>query len=274
MKTKEDRFRIVCLVCLWIGLVLTPLTGQCFYNPNSGRWLSRDPNNSHGSAPQFIADQALPKSADHVRSSGEDPYTFSVNDPIDAVDILGLVKWTPNHKVGDIRIPSHGGGEWVHADVLEGATDKGRAIQFWKSGTGDYWCHGFTFDGSIALEGPFSPFGVGDPWGDSVSKILEDDGWVHTCCGMAKTKDIVVFYSSGKIVHSAKVMTVDSRDGEFNEYGSWVVAKDDSYGPLRFFTFAQESQEYEANYKCFSKPPHLVGCCPMKGEHEIPPSAP
>ena len=121
-----------------------------------------------------------------------------------------------------------------------------------------------------------SPFGwagekPGENWVDSVSRILEDDGWVHICCGMAKTKDIVVFYDSGKIAHSAKIMTIDSRGGEVNEYGSWVMAKDDSYGPIRPFSFAQEVQEYHAKYKCFAKPPILTGCCPIKGEHEISP---
>jgi len=63
MKTKEDRFRIVCLVCLWIGLVLTPLTGQCFYNPNSGRWLSRDPAGEGGGANvnAFVSNDAVNK---------------------------------------------------------------------------------------------------------------------------------------------------------------------------------------------------------------------
>lgn len=44
------KFKYVGVFCLLLGLgvVLIPGTGQCFYNPNSGRWLSRDPAGEKG----------------------------------------------------------------------------------------------------------------------------------------------------------------------------------------------------------------------------------
>jgi hypothetical protein len=78
MKTKEDRFKTMCLVCIWVGLVLTPLTGQCFYNPNTGKWLSRDPVEESG---------------------GDNLYVFCGGDSVGEWDILGQ-KWTVTRNGG------------------------------------------------------------------------------------------------------------------------------------------------------------------------------
>ncbi len=44
MKTQATQFARLHIIypLLWIGLLLIPSAGQCFYNPNSGKWLSRD----------------------------------------------------------------------------------------------------------------------------------------------------------------------------------------------------------------------------------------
>jgi hypothetical protein len=59
-------------VGLMLGLLtifLNPQVGQCFYNPSSGKWLSRDPVEEKG---------------------GQNIYVFAENNPIAHSDFLGL----------------------------------------------------------------------------------------------------------------------------------------------------------------------------------------
>lgn len=74
MKTHRTHFKNLGLVCFLAGLgvLLIPRMGQCFYNPNSGKWLSRDPIEESG---------------------GENLYLFCGNDSLGEWDILGR-KWT------------------------------------------------------------------------------------------------------------------------------------------------------------------------------------
>jgi hypothetical protein len=51
-------------------VVLMPFTAQCYYNASTGRWLSRDPLGERG---------------------GPTAYRFIANDPVNDVDILGLL---------------------------------------------------------------------------------------------------------------------------------------------------------------------------------------
>jgi RHS repeat-associated protein len=57
---------------LALGLLLaTAVPGKCFYNPNTGKWLSRDPTWEHG---------------------GSSLYLFAGNRPTTSVDYLGLLE--------------------------------------------------------------------------------------------------------------------------------------------------------------------------------------
>src|ERR1051326_2773099 len=115
----------------------------------------------------------------------------------------------------------------MKVDILQGATDKGRAIQFWKSQTtSDYWCHGWTFDGYNAAGGAFSPFGYEDyelgVFHDSVTPILQDEGWTRICCSQAKKGDIIAYYHGffREIVHSGKILRIATdSSGTINEIG-------------------------------------------------------
>jgi hypothetical protein len=64
--TTNYTIRILALA----SLLLLPSTAQCFYNPSTGRWISRDPIGEKG---------------------GFSLYAFGQNDPQDQVDALGLV---------------------------------------------------------------------------------------------------------------------------------------------------------------------------------------
>ena len=126
-------------------------SARAFYNPQTGRWLSRDPSAILGTASRLSSRRTWLEGG----NADQTAYAISGNDVVNTMDVLGLVRWTPNKKVADYHVVSRSGGGWVDADVLEGATDKGRPIQFWKSiTTSDYWCHGYTFDGDDAPGGP------------------------------------------------------------------------------------------------------------------------
>jgi RHS repeat-associated protein len=59
---------------------------QAFYNPSSGRWLSRDPIGEEGfEALGFESSSLVEKLFKHPN-----PYLFCANNPITAIDILGL----------------------------------------------------------------------------------------------------------------------------------------------------------------------------------------
>ena len=70
MKTRATQFKNVDLIPFVLGicLTLTPLSGQCFYNPTTGRWLSRDPIGERG---------------------GKNLYEFALNYPVGRIDALG-----------------------------------------------------------------------------------------------------------------------------------------------------------------------------------------
>lgn len=74
MKRRKLRLNNSSLLCLLVGLclVLVPSTGQCFYNPNSGKWLSRDPIGEKG---------------------GKNLFVFVSNRPQGTTDALGLAGW-------------------------------------------------------------------------------------------------------------------------------------------------------------------------------------
>jgi uncharacterized protein RhaS with RHS repeats len=68
---KSTRHVILMFFCA----LLFPVIGQCFYNPSTGKWLSRDPIEEQG---------------------GANLYQFVFNAPIAAVDFVGLAIKTRN----------------------------------------------------------------------------------------------------------------------------------------------------------------------------------
>jgi Peptidase M76 family len=70
MKTSRMRRATAASFAL-IAWLLLPKTGNCFYNPSTGRWLNRDP----------VGEKA-----------GHNLYTFLRNKPASSVDLLGLME--------------------------------------------------------------------------------------------------------------------------------------------------------------------------------------
>jgi len=58
------------LLAILLGMLALPFPTQAFYNPTTGRWLSRDP----------IAERG-----------GSHLYGFAANDPVNNLDVLGLI---------------------------------------------------------------------------------------------------------------------------------------------------------------------------------------
>jgi RHS repeat-associated protein len=71
---------ILASVCL----LLIPLSAHCFYNPSTGRWLSRDPIAEKGAVASFRIDTK------RTRIGIGNPYQFVRNNPVSTCDVLGL----------------------------------------------------------------------------------------------------------------------------------------------------------------------------------------
>ena len=78
---------------LLIAWLLLPQTAHCFYNPSTGRWLSRDP----------VAEKG-----------GKNLYAFVANSPVSSVDPLGLRPPTgsgamgPGDRLLDVQVQKRG----------------------------------------------------------------------------------------------------------------------------------------------------------------------
>lgn len=122
MNTRLKHLKTVSLICplLCLGLFLTPHKGQCFYNPNSGKWLSRDPVEEGEGGPAL--------------------YGFVANKPVTDVDYLGEFTIDPSAKTIGLAkceiaiLYGHGSGlrrnhwRWTFADA---GCNAGAAVMCW-----------------------------------------------------------------------------------------------------------------------------------------------
>ncbi len=91
MKTK------LVVILLLVGVFLGR-EAQAFYNPNTGRWLNRDPIDEAGFELGFIKQSILPADDEQGIASEPtaaqpiqgNPYCFLSNEPVSAFDALGL----------------------------------------------------------------------------------------------------------------------------------------------------------------------------------------
>jgi RHS repeat-associated protein len=82
---KTNRKSII--LALGLGLVLlVPQRSSGYYNPSTGRWLSRDPIGEPGACVLYELGSGDPSGV----ISGPNPHALAANNPINAVDILGL----------------------------------------------------------------------------------------------------------------------------------------------------------------------------------------
>jgi hypothetical protein len=119
--------------------------------------------------------------------TGQAPPISQDNEP----ERLRRVAWSP---IGSIRRYQPWPSTHPHILGTEfmGQTDGGGDIGIWRpDDCTTYWCHGYTFGGSSASQGPFSVFGF------EVPTILRDDGWKAAWSSQASAGDILVF--SGKV---------------------------------------------------------------------------
>lgn len=93
MKMKQFPMVVTLACVLW----LSAHEAQAFYNPSTGRWLSRDPIGTRG---------------------GANLYSFTRNDGFNLIDLLGLKK-------GDGKYSDCGCGKWKVVEVT--------SVKLWKS---------------------------------------------------------------------------------------------------------------------------------------------
>ena len=93
MRTKQ-----ILTLCMSLLGVLLGQQAQAFYNPSTGRWLSRDPIDEAGFELAFTKQSALPDDAEEEITLEAIPgqpiqgnlYCFVSNEPVSGVDSLGL----------------------------------------------------------------------------------------------------------------------------------------------------------------------------------------
>jgi hypothetical protein len=248
-----------------------------FYNPATGRWLSRDPIGERG-GPALASQTDLDSFRTvHDAQSGfrddANSYLSVGNDAVSKIDLWGLVVWNPNQS-RRLNVPESDGQRTMKGEDVLVYTLKHTPLVAWRPISGEpqdigYWCHGYTFDGHSAQGGPYSIRG------DAVPKVLRDEDWVPVCCGMASYSDIVVFSSGGQISHSAKILSSISDDQgngyQFNQNASTTRSKN-GFQALGTMSFAVLQFSY-GDYTCYSKRNTLRhGCCPNRGagEHLLP----
>ena len=155
-------------------------------------------------------------------------------------------------------------------------TDMGRDVLVWKAEPpygGAYFCHGLTFDGVNAPDGPLSPVE------NSVPKVLQDE-WVPICCGRAGHREgeaasaIAVFAKADIPSHSGKVATAVLSGAVFDEHRSMLYSKQGAYSRRPTFDSFHANVGIHGKYTCYVKKgdPRLTEqtCCPGPGENEVP----
>jgi hypothetical protein len=104
------------------SLLLLPSTAHCFYNPSTGRWISRDPINERA----FVG--ALRDRTSRVTSiSWHETLQvhFTLNQPINRFDFLGLscsnpCEWATSHGSGEVGITVCCGGKKYPCLIFSG----------------------------------------------------------------------------------------------------------------------------------------------------------
>jgi hypothetical protein len=203
----------------------------------------------------------------HVVQQGKAPSGFKVTSGVRNALSLSMdrnmirrVIWHPNTDTGRDSYPW---GSGPRGDILNARTDAGSPIDIWRPhDRNTYWCHGFTFGGSTAQGGPYSN------WGQTVPKVLSDDGWKrgHSC--MARESDIMVFYdSSGMVAHSGIIRSVFAPNGCVDETLSRLESKW-GQGARNRESWLTNTNQY-GGYRCFSKNP-AYGPCSCYSLNELP----
>lgn len=203
-------------------------------------------------------------------------YAFVENQPVFSADMLGLIRWTPKRLYNfDDRPWDLDGRGQIMVYYYYVQTDAGNDVLIWKPvppNSGAYFCHGFTFDGVHAPDGPLSLVG------EFVPTVLQDE-WVPICCARAGHREgevasAIAVFAKGRIPsHSGKVATAVVTGGVFDEQRSFLLSKQGQYAPRLTFESFSVNARWHGKYTCYVKrgDPRLAEpkCCPVPGENEV-----
>lgn len=187
--------------------------------------------------------------------ANEAPTISQDNEP----ERLRRVAWNP---IGSIRRyqpwPSTHAHIW--GSELMGQTDGGGDLGIWRpDDCATYWCHGYTFGGSSASQGPFSVLGF------EVPTILRDDGWKAAWSSQVSAGDILVFTGNDPITHTGIITSVVRNQGRIDEGQSRLRSK---WGPGALDNRPwQEDAGQWGSYWCYSKQTYS-GLGQAQGVHE------
>ena len=171
------------------------------------------------------------------------------------------IQWNTARKTGRISYPWGKNAGYV-GNVYHVETDAGTTIQAWKPHDGStYWCHGFTFGGSKAPNGPFSI------WGSEVTTVLNDEGWRQGRSCLARPgSDILVFWDAQQqLAHTGIVNSVSAPNAIIDENSSTLDSKW-GYRPRNQNSWLSNANAY-GRYRVFSKNP-VAGPCVGLGPNE------
>ncbi len=207
-----------------------------YLHPALGRWITRD---------------ALGYAA-HTFSL----YEYVHSSPLGGTDPSGYVDWSKPVYIGVGKADTYN----LVGSVYQVQTSQGTKIPaFVPNDKMSYWCHGFTFGGSSAKNGPFSIDFT------TVPTVLNDE-WKPAHCCLTQPGDILVFWKNGQLAHSGIIMSTVTNFGAVDEDKSTLKSKW-GINMLRTDSWTVVAANY-GKYRCYSQSPKQ-GCCKPPGPNEL-----
>ncbi len=215
-----------------------------WYDPATGRWQTQDPMG-------FAAGDS-------------NLYRYATNDPLVSEDPSGLqevvpaINWKTAKKITDPqqlkKLPNPNDlykdakdakgkspnvpGEWWSVD-----TRNGRTILVWKgTGKAKYFCHGLTFGGNKAENGPFSPTGAEVP--EIMSKNYARIPGAANAKNTLPGSVLIIVDGKDRVLHSAVFDKVVFTNGSLDENKTTLATKNgiEKQGPP--MTLAEINKTY------------------------------
>jgi RHS repeat-associated protein len=238
-----------------------------WFDSNLGRFTNRDPL-------RFVDGMSLYRG--YFSPNSMDPFG-----KIEYEIHFGSLGWNREYDVDVDETTGKPTSTTVEGKYIAVRTSAGTMVGVWapndRTEKSRYWCHGYTFGGSVSPTGPYSLFG------QYVRTVLEDEGWNRICCANAiPYSDIAVFTAKGGgqfagmgmfPSHSGIIASVGLNHlFAFDEEKSLLSSKPgDLSHEVASFSKMVHGYNY-GKYSCYTtrRGPDTE-CCGKAGTHEIAP---